>query len=65
MAVAVRLMLCFTIQTIRLGVDYSDNLDCEKLNPELPHTTPQGCIRSPDQLRHTLDPWLGCSIGRC
>lgn len=30
---AVRLMLRFTIQTIRLGVDYGDNLDSEKLTP--------------------------------
>jgi len=37
---AVRLMLRFTIQTIRLGVDYGDDLDSEKNNPQLPHTTP-------------------------
>lgn len=30
---AVRLMLRFTIQTIRLGVDYGDDLDSEKLTP--------------------------------
>ena len=31
-------MLCFTIQTIRLGVDYGDDVDSEKSNPQLPHT---------------------------